>query len=180
MQQNAVAACTCQRCSSPLLFARLATQALYDACPGWGWSEAKKRAELADPQARFMVVFSEEQGEQPAQLTQQAQQHDAAQPPPGGQENQAAAGNGGRQGSGSCGAEAARAAEPAAFLHFRFEEEEGEAVLYCYEVQVAAALQVGWTRSGPCLWSGWLSLIWNCSGVSKVVQCAAQGLPPLL
>jgi hypothetical protein len=32
---------------------------------------------------------------------------------------------------------------PLAFLHFRFEEEQGEAVLYCYEIQVDQAAQVG-------------------------------------
>lgn len=124
-------------------------QALYDACPGWGWSEAKKRAELADLQARFVVVFREgEQEAQPAQQAhqaQQAQQLDAVQPPAAaaGQENQAAAGNGAGRGGDGCGAGLAVAAEPVAFLHFRFEEEEGEAVLYCYEVQAAAEVQVG-------------------------------------
>ncbi|EFN54697.1 hypothetical protein CHLNCDRAFT_24426 [Chlorella variabilis] len=62
--------------------------ALYEACPDWGWSDARKRGELADPAARHLVL-----------------------------------------------------GQPVAFVHFRFEEEEGEAVLYCYEIQVAAAVQ---------------------------------------
>ncbi|KAL4447745.1 hypothetical protein ABPG75_004964 [Micractinium tetrahymenae] len=60
---------------------------LYDSCPGWGWSDAKKRAELTHPSARYLL------------------------------------------------------GQPLAFLHYRFEEEEGEVVLYCYEIQVAQPAQ---------------------------------------
>ena len=152
-------------------------QALYDACPGWGWSDAKKRAELADPAARYLVVFEQQAQQQQAQ--QAADGAAAAAPAAGGpaapeggaagaaapltaaaaaatleapaaalpadeqRENSAAAGNSGGSGAHAAGGgEACLPGRPLAFVHFRFEVEEGEAVLYCYEIQVAAAAQV--------------------------------------
>lgn len=76
----------------------------------------------------------------------------------GSEENAAAAGNGGggsactagggfgdpaKGGAGGGQEQPGRLGQPLAFLHYRFEEEEGEAVLYCYEIQVAQAAQVG-------------------------------------
>lgn len=31
-------------------------RAMYEACPGWGWDEAAKRAELRDPDGRYLVA----------------------------------------------------------------------------------------------------------------------------
>lgn len=119
--------------------------ALYEACPDWGWSDARKRGELADPAARHLVVYQQGEQQQGAGQQQGGQQQQrveqaaplaapaACVPAAAEQENQAAAGNGGG---------GAELGQPVAFVHFRFEEEEGEAVLYCYEIQVAAAVQV--------------------------------------
>jgi hypothetical protein len=127
-------------------------QALYEACPDWGWGDAKKRAELADPAARYLVVYQQQPQAVPP-LPQQQLPAAAEQQQEGQQENSAAAGNGGSgaagelQGSGAGAAEgAAHCGQPVAFLHYRFEEEAGEAVLYCYEIQVAEAVQVGGCR----------------------------------
>lgn len=152
-------------------------QDLYNACPGWGWSEAKKRAELTHPSARYLVLFEQTaaaagDGQHAAQHSGQDGSHTAAgdpaaaaaaadaggRPSSGSQENAAAAGNGGggsaRPAGGACASAAlgspdsgqeqlGRLGQPLAFLHYRFEEEEGEAVLYCYEIQVVQAAQVG-------------------------------------
>lgn len=156
-------------------------QALYEACPGWGWSDAKKRAELADPAARYLVVFEQQQQQQ-----QQAGGEAAGALAAGGaaaaagaapaaapalapltlgagaaaleapaaectaedqRENLAAAGNnpgssGSTQAAAGSSGDGCLPGRPVAFLHFRFEVEEGEAVLYCYEIQVAAVAQV--------------------------------------
>lgn len=164
-------------------------QALYEACPGWGWSDAKKRAELADPAARYLVVFEQQQQQQqqaggeaagalqaaggaaaaagaapaaapaPAPLTLGAGA--AALEVPAAvctaedqPENLAAAGNnpgssGSTQAAPGSSGDGCLPGRPVAFLHFRFEVEEGEAVLYCYEIQVAAAAQVRAGR-GSC------------------------------
>lgn len=166
-------------------------QDLYDACPGWGWSDAKKRAELSHPEARYLIVY-EQQAQQDGSTSQAssdaaaateagqaagsggasaaAEAAAAAEPAteaateacsggaaeaeaaeasaaasaaaavPAGQENSAAAGNGGGQGLQA--AAEAGLGQPVAFVHYRFEEEAGEAVLYCYEIHVAQAVQV--------------------------------------
>ena len=88
------------------------------------------------------------------------------------QRNSAAAGNSGggaaveRQGQGPGAGAAEGAAEcgqPVAFLHYRFEEEAGEAVLYCYEIQVAEAVQVGGGCWRGC-WRGCLLGLRHCCG----------------
>ncbi|KAL4424423.1 hypothetical protein ABPG77_005666 [Micractinium sp. CCAP 211/92] len=105
---------------------------LYSACPGWGWSEAKKRAELTHPSARYLVLFEQTaaaagDGQHAAQQSGQDGSHTAAGDP-------AAA-------APAAAEQLGRLGQPLAFLHYRFEEEEGEAVLYCYEIQVVQAAQ---------------------------------------
>ena len=154
-------------------------QALYDACPGWGWSDAKKRAELADPAARYLVVFEQQQAQQQADASAAsgaaAAAAAAAAPPASAadaagaapltatagaaaleapaaarvadeqRENSAAAGNTSGTLAVPCSGSSADGClpgRPLAFVHFRFEVEESEAVLYCYEIQVAPAGQV--------------------------------------
>ena len=165
--------CT-KHCGSPA-WAASGAQALYDACPGWGWSDAKKRAELADPAARYLVVFEQPQSQQAQQQSDAPAAATAAAAPPAAaevagaapltatagaaaleapaaasaadeqRENSAAAGNTSGTlavpGSGSS-ADGCLPGRPLAFVHFRFEVEESEAVLYCYEIQVATAGQV--------------------------------------
>ena len=130
-------------------------QELYDACPDWGWSDAKKRAELADPAARFLFVFEQQPAAQAAAAPGAAQEQPAAPaaapaaaaaaaPPLTAAAAAAALVNGPAAASGGLDGAAAAQPEgrPVAFVHFRYEAEEGQAVLYCYEIQVAAAVQV--------------------------------------
>ena len=155
-------------CPPPSPARPLPAQALYEACPEWGWSDAKKQFELAHPDARYLVIFAEGQQAQQQQQQQQQQQAGAQQEgqrqqqqgqqrqaaavaapaPPGGQENSAAAGNGGGGEGQAAGAGQQQPGQPLAFLHYRFEAEEGEAVLYCYEIQIDAAAQVRWWGRG--------------------------------
>ncbi|KAI3425014.1 hypothetical protein D9Q98_008396 [Chlorella vulgaris] len=128
---------------------------LYEACPEWGWSDGKKHAELSHPAARFLVVFQDAADKQapqaqhgPAEQAQAQQQQEASVPLTAGQENVAAAGNifcgtqqQQRQQEGGAAEAGSELGQPVAFLHFRFEAEDDEAVLYCYEIQVAAAVQ---------------------------------------
>lgn len=90
-------------------------RALYEASPDWGWSDTRKRAELAHPDARYIV----------ATTTAGAGPAAAAADPAADPAAPSSTGEG----------------QPLAFLQFRFEEEAGDAVLYLYEIQVEAAAQ---------------------------------------
>lgn len=191
--------------ADPLPFPNLCPwQDLYNACPGWGWSDAKKRAELTHPSARLLVLFEEaapdkaalpskhcggaagsSAGSRPSAAAAAAAGDAAARQSGSSQENAAAAGNGGGGGThaarGAC-CEAARGGDcvrqwhqdqrgqPVAFLHYRFEEEEGEAVLYCYEIQVAQAAQVG--RQLACRQGAQAGT--RC-GNARAARCSAAG-----
>lgn len=108
---------------------------MYEAAPGWGWSIAKKHAELAHEDARFVVVTAAEAAEQLLPSVAAA----------GAAEEAVAA-------VATLAAEQQQlqhiaSGQPLAFMHFRFEEEEGDAVAYLYEIQVGRE----WcTHMGAC------------------------------
>ncbi|GAB4821276.1 hypothetical protein N2152v2_008322 [Parachlorella kessleri] len=141
-------------------------QGLYEACPDWGWSDADKQQELTHADARYIIVYAAgaerpHAGEAAAAAGSAAV---AAAGEPEAADRSAQAVPGPRS---SAGAEcpgrappagfaisAQGAAEPAAsvqglqrlgqplaFMHFRYEEEAGEPVLYLYEIQIEEQAQ---------------------------------------
>lgn len=94
-------------------------QGFYEGCPGWGWNDAKKRRELEDPDARFLVA------------TVAAPAATAAAEP-----TEAAA--------TAAGAAPGAALPPGArvgFVHLRYEMEGDDPVLYVYEIHVDTGAQ---------------------------------------
>lgn len=94
-------------------------KAYYESCPGWGWNDSKKRRELEDLDARYIIVT--EIAEAPAQN----ETNDAP--------------------NTSCSEAAPEpvvdSQRPVAFVHLRYEMEEDEPVLYVYEIQVESSIQ---------------------------------------
>lgn len=92
---------------------KLHMEEMYNNCEEWGWSDGKKKAELSNPEARFIVVerVVSETTEKQAQVV------------------------------GSKPGTTIELENLVAFAHFRFVIEEGKAVLYLYEIQVEQAAQ---------------------------------------
>jgi ribosomal protein S18 acetylase RimI-like enzyme len=96
-------------------------QQFYENCPGWGWNDTKKRKELEDSNARFIVASY---AEAPAEETT-TRDTDAT---------PAAA-------TATAAPPSATAGQPLAFIHLRFEMEGADPVLYIYEFHVESPAQ---------------------------------------
>jgi GNAT superfamily N-acetyltransferase len=129
-------------------------QAMYEACPRWGWNDGRKRGELEDGDTRVIVAAAAAGAAPPPLL-----------PPPAAGPAAEVSGEGAAlRNDGSDPAAAAAAAAPRAplagdpggagtssggvapgaplaFVSLRFEAEGDEAVLYVYELQVEGAAQ---------------------------------------
>lgn len=104
-------------------------QQAYEECPGWGWSDSKKRKELEDSNARFIVATyggeittQEETKDADKTTTSNTNLNDttaAAKPP----------------------SPTLTPGQAVAFIHIRFEMEGDNPVLYVYEFHVDSAIQ---------------------------------------
>ncbi len=91
-------------------------QQFYENCPGWGWSDAKKRKELEDDNARYVVATYAQ--------------------PPEDEKNTADA-----TAAAAPATAAPTVGQPLAFIHMRFELEGVDPVLYIYEFHVESSAQ---------------------------------------
>ena len=105
-------------------------QQAYEECPGWGWSDSKKRKELEDSNARFIVAIYG------GEITPQEETKNA---------NKTTNSN---SNVNDTTAAAAKSPSPTltpgqavAFIHIRFEMEGDDPVLYVYEFHVDSAIQ---------------------------------------
>lgn len=131
-------------------------QALYEACPNWGWSDTDKQRELADPAARFICVFESAATAAPAAPPPAAAAAATAVPaaprpaPAESDENVAREANGGAQ---PAGGKAAAAAGPAAAAVAASEERLAPVgVWHAWLASSAADLprHLAAARPGPC------------------------------
>jgi ribosomal protein S18 acetylase RimI-like enzyme len=95
-------------------------QGFYEGCPGWGWNDAKKRRELEDPDARFLVATVAADAPTPAETTAEATK---------------------TAGNDKSTVVQMNPGERVGFVHLRFEMEGDEAVLYVYEIHVDTGAQ---------------------------------------
>jgi ribosomal protein S18 acetylase RimI-like enzyme len=103
-------------------------QKFYENCPGWGWNDVKKRKELEDSNARFIVATyaeapAEEKSATDASNTTTNTNSASATHPDANTLSTPIVG------------------QPLAFIHMRFEMEGDDPVLYVYEFHVDRAVQ---------------------------------------
>ena len=96
----------------------------YENCNGWGWNYSKKRRELEDSDARYIIATT-------------------AAPPSTARENnkeEARTSTIATTDSSTLNS-VVQLGQPMAFVHLRYEMEEDEPVLYVYEIQVESSIQ---------------------------------------
>lgn len=99
-------------------------QQFYENCPGWGWNDWKKRKELEDSNARFIIATYAEASAEENPGTDASNTKD----------NPTAT-------TSSAALPTSTVGQPLAFIHMRFEMEGDDPVLYVYEFHVERAVQ---------------------------------------
>jgi N-alpha-acetyltransferase 40 len=97
-------------------------EAAYDACQGWGWKDKKKRSELLDADARFIVVTA---------MDRQSVVEDPTLPSDTRPQD---------SGQAAHIADVAQG-QPLAFVHLRYEIEREIPVAYVWDIQVEGSMQ---------------------------------------